>query len=365
MMKDGGKTKEQLIHEWVELRRAGKIGLRLFLLLTAWVAMALLIEACALIGGSQKPTIKLYDGQWESMGVNNAIAAFIVEEGYGYPVETVEKTSQAMEEAIQKGEIDLNLEAWQQNRMDWYNEQVEQGNIVNLGMTFEGGLQFFIIPRWVAVQYNIQTVFDMKEHWELFQDPQDPSKGVFYNCISGWECNQINAVKMEAYGLARYYNIVSPGSPAALEAALARGQANRQPTFGYYWAPSALMGAYDWHILEEPPYTAQCWEKITAAVEDESLRPVDQACAYETLPIDKVAHKGLLKKAPDVVEMLRKMVVGLEPLNKTLAWARENNDQDWEQAAIYYLQNYEDRWETWVTPEAYTKIKKALEEASR
>lgn len=348
-----------------EARRKGqRIERRLSLLLAALVATALLTGACTLLGGGQKPVIKLHDAEFKSIWINNAIAELIIERGYGYPVETVVETTQAMQEAIQKGEIDLRMEGWQQNFIDWYNEQIEEGNIVNLGITYETGPQFFIIPRWVAEQYDIKTVFDIKDHWELFKDPQDPSKGVFYNCLIGWQCAEINHVKLEAYGLTRYYNIVSPGSPAALEAALARPQMNRQPVFGYYWAPTALMGAYDWYILEEPPYTDQCWEKVTAAREDKSLRPIDQACAYEGSPIDKIAYAGLVKKAPDVVEMLRKMVVGLEPLNETLAWASENDVQDWEEAAIYYLQNYEDRWKTWVTTEAYERIKEALEEAS-
>jgi glycine betaine/proline transport system substrate-binding protein len=341
-------------------RKSRQHALCVSLLLAALMATALLTGACGLIGGGQKPVIKLYDGQWDSLWVNNAIAGFIIEEGYGYPVETVVQTSLVMEDAIQKGEIDLNMEAWQQNKVDWYNEQIEKGNIVNLGMTYEAGPQFFIIPRWVAEQYSIKTIFDMQAHWELFRDPADPSKGVFYNCIIGWECAEVNLIKLEAYGLTRYYNLVSPGSSAALEAALAMAQMNREPVFGYYWAPSALMGAYDWHVLEEPPYTEQCWEKITAARQDQGLRPLDQACAYEALPIDKVAHKGLLKKAPDVVEMLSKMVVGVEPLNETLAWARENDVQDWRQVAVYYLRNYEDRWKTWVTPEAYARVKEAL-----
>lgn len=349
----------------VESDRKGQgIGRRLSLPLAALVATALLSGACGLIGGGHKPTIRLYNGQWESLWINNALAEFVIEKGYGYPVETVEMTSQMMEETIQKGGIDLNMEAWQQNRIEWYNEQIEKGNIVNLGMAYEGGPQFFIIPRWVAEQYNIESVFDMNDHWELFKDPQDPSKGVFYNCISGWACRDVNVVKLEAYGLTRHYNSVTPSSQAALEAALARAQMNRQPVFGYYWAPSALMGAYDWHILGEPPYTIQCWEKVTAASTDESLRPLDQACAYETLSIDKIAHIGLLKKVPDVVEMLKKMNVGLEPLNEALAWAKENDVQDSEKAAIYYLQNYEDRWKRWVTPEAHENIKEALEEAT-
>jgi len=340
-----------------------RVGARL--LLAALVATALLIAVWGLLRGRQKPVIKLYGGQWESLWVNNAIAELIIKEGYGYPVQTVESTGLVMQRSMSKGEIDLNMEMWQQNWIDWYNEQIENRNIVNLGMIFEAGPQLFIIPKWVAEQYSINSVSDMKDHWELFRDPEDPSKGVFYNGIIGWGCTEINVVKLEAYGLTRYYNTVSPASPAALEAALARAQVDRQPVFGYYWAPSAMMGTYEWHILEEPPYTDQCWQRVTAAVENENLRPIDRACAYEELPVDKVAHRGLLGKAPDVVEMLRRMVVGLEPLNKTLAWAKENDVQDWQEAGVYYLQNYEHRWKTWVTPEAYESIKRALETASR
>ena len=58
-------------------------------------------------------------------------------------------------------------------------------------------------------------------------------------------------------------------------------------------------------------------------------------------------------------------MLGLEPLNETLAWAKENDLQEWRVAATYYLQTYEDRWQTWVTPEAYESIKEAVQEASR
>ena len=340
-------------------RKGQGIRLCLSLALAALVATVLLTGAC---GPGQKPVIKIRDGQWESQWINNAIAEFIIEEGYGYPVEKLALNTLVMKEALPKGEVDLCLEGWQQNMPDWYNEQIEKGTIVNLGMIYEASDQVFIIPKWVAEEYSIKTVSDMIDHWELFQDPQDPSKGLFYNCIAGWQCTEINEVKLEAYGLTRYYNLVSPASGDALKAALERAQQGHQPVFGYYWTPTPLMASYQWHILEEPPYNAACWEEIAAAREDTSLRPIDQACAYESHPVDKLAHKGLLGKAPDVVEMLRKMNVGFDPLNDTLAWANENEVEDWEEAGIYYLQNYEDRWQTWVTPEAYDKIKKALEE---
>jgi len=262
--------------------------------------------------------------------------------------------------SLAQGEIDVWAELWQQNWLDNYNEETAKGNIENLGMTYEGGPQFFLVPQWMAEQYNIKTVFDMKDHWELVKDPEDPSKGYFINCIIGWQCGAINEVKLEAYGLTEYYNIISPGSSGAMEAALAAAQKKNEPVFGYYWAPTALMGTYDWYILEEPEYDAALWDKITAAKDDPSLRPLDKACAYETLPIDKGINPSLRDIAPDVVTMLGKMMVGLQPINVTAAWATENEVQDWEEAAIYYLNTYEDMWKTWVTDDAYQKIKDAL-----
>ena len=196
----------------------------------------------------------------------------------------------------------------------------------------------------MAEEHSIESLADMKDHWKLFQDPQDPAKGVFYNCIVGWQCASINEVKLEAYGLDQYYNIVSPGSATALTEVLENAQKMSQPVFGYSWEPSPLAAAYDWHVLAEPPYTAECWDNVISASEDGGLRPIDEACAYENLPIDKLAYAGLPEKAPEVVEMLREMVVGLDPLNETMAWSSRNHVQNWEDAAIYYLQNYEERW---------------------
>ncbi|GAG47503.1 unnamed protein product, partial [marine sediment metagenome] len=87
--------------------------------------LAFLAAGC----GSEKPVIKLRDGQWESQWINNAIAEFIIEEGYGYPVEKLALNTLVMKEVLPKGEVDLALEGWQQNMPDWYNEQIEKGTI--------------------------------------------------------------------------------------------------------------------------------------------------------------------------------------------------------------------------------------------
>jgi ABC-type proline/glycine betaine transport system substrate-binding protein len=307
-----------------------------------------------------RPVIRVHYGQWNSIRINSAIAKYIIEKGYGYPVELVSATELVMLEEIQKGGIDLAVEFWAQNLSDYWNpEQSDQKYTIDLGPIFESSPQFFVIPKWMAEQYNIETVYDMADKWELFKDPHDPTKGVFYNCIIGWYCSRINAAKLSAYGLSRYYNAVEPGSSFALEAALERAQEKRKPIFSYYWKPTTVIAQYDWHILVEPAYSEECWLKIMNSFKDKKQR-LDSACAYDAPPIHKIAHIGLSDKAPDIVEVMKKMFIGNRKLDDVLAWSSKNNITQWEKSAEYYLTNNVDSWETWVSPVAYEKIYHSL-----
>ena len=323
-----------------EAKRSSRV-IRLHLLAVALLAVALFGWGC---GDDAKPLIRLHAWESDSHSLNNALFKFIVENGYGYPVEVVVQATPVLMETLPAGEIDLTLEGWQQNIPDWYAEHAASGSIVNLGMNFEGGPQFYMVPKWVADEYAIRSVTDLKDHWRLFEDPEDPSKGVFYSGIMGWQASEINKVKIQGYGLDPFFNALSPGSAPALEAAFLGAQQRHQPVVGYYWSPTSLMGLYEWQILEEPPHTTECWTAISAAADDASLRPVDRACSYPDSTLDKLAHKSFLTKAPDVAEMVRQMSVGLNPLVQTLAWASENAKNDWERAAVYYLRTNESRW---------------------
>jgi ABC-type proline/glycine betaine transport system substrate-binding protein len=330
------------------------------------VLKAGLLLACSAllfpVGCGSNRAIRLHGGDWESFHINNAIATYILERGYGYKVENVAGTAEELLAAMEQGRIDLKIEFWLSNRQEWYTEQTRKGSIVDLGIIYEGGPQFWIIPRWVSEEYGIKTVHDMKERWQLFQDPDDPTKGLFYNCIVGWQCRQYNIVKLEAYGLDRFYNLISPGSSRALEAVLVEAQEAGRPVFAYYWAPTALMGAYDWHILEEPAYDEEVWQEVVAAVQDEDLRPLDHACTWRVTPVRKIAHRSLATRAPEVVGMLKKMVVGIRPLNETVAWVRAKGVTDWRDAALYFLRSYEPLWKTWVSPTAFSRIKESLDQ---
>ncbi len=305
--------------------------------------------------------IRLNDDQVEILMICNNIAEFIIENGYGHPVERTESTTKELKRLIGSGEVDLFLEFWAQNNEAWFAQELKTGNLVNLGEIYESGQQFWMIPKWMADTYNIRTVFDMKRYWQLFFDPEDPSKGLFLNCIPGWTCLELNKIKMQAYGLDKFYNAVSPSTSKALEMALENAQLKKIPVFGYFWSPNALLATYEWTILKEPQYTPACWDRIMEAVKDPALPTPDGACGYPDIGPIKIAHHNLLRKAPDVAKMIGNMRFSQEALMETVYWSRQRG-RSAERTAVYFLQNFESLWKQWVPPDVFARVKKSAAE---
>lgn len=340
---------------------------RYLALTLVFVALPFLLGACQ---GEEKPTITFADteGAFGTMPLEGAVAGFIIENLYGYPTDVVQMSTPTYQATLPTGELHVQTEGWEQNIMDWYTEEIDKGRIENLGPMLEGGPQMWVIPQYTHEEHGIETVQDLAdpEVAQLFQDPEDPSKGVFYNCIIGWACEKLNTVKMEAYGLDEYYNIVAPGSAGALKGQLAAAQKKEEPVFGYYWSPTALMGQYDWYILKEPENTESCWDKVNkAAFEDESLRPLDEACAYPNPPLNKLVWSGLQDEAPEAYDFMKKMQMDLDSAESTMAWASGEEIKDITETRVvaHYIRTYPDIVKSWLTDDEWDKVNGAVEEA--
>ncbi|MCG8565989.1 MAG: hypothetical protein MI747_13005 [Desulfobacterales bacterium] len=306
--------------------------------------------------------IRLHADQIDIQKLTNAIAGIIIEKGYGYKVEKVESTIKEVHGRLIRGDIDITLEMWKANNLVWYDNARNQGRIVDLGSIYSQGRQYWIIPRWYAEEKGVKTVFDMKAHWQDFMDPEDPSKGLFFNCIYGWACRDINRVKLAAYGLDRYFNTVSPTSPKALKSIYESARARRLPVFGYYWEPNALMTNQDWYRLEEPDYSEAVWRDVIESAATPGGEPLPVACAYNTNTVHKIAHSRLMKKAPDVVDMFKKMEIPVQLFNDIL-FKREQlpGDTDgFRETALFFLDQYREQWGGWVTPEVQEKLEKYI-----
>lgn len=321
----------------------------------------------------EKEPIVMGDTSFQTLWINNAIGRFIIENGYGYPTETREVTTSVLMQSLESGDIDLYMELWRNNLADWYKRVTKEGTVIDLGETYEKSTQGFYVPRYViegdpergikASAPDLKTVFDLEKYPQVFKDPEDPSKGRLVNCIIGWECQQINRIKLKAYGLDDKYNVQEPGSAAALDAAIAGAFKKGKPVLAYYWEPTWLVGTYDLVQLEEPKFTQECWDTIQSLIDktDQVDVPKKAGCAYESIGIHKGIHKSLQDRAPEVVAFLKKMNVGTDALNKTAAFMQKQNVKA-DKAAIWFFENFQDKWRSWLPQDAEQRVEKALKD---
>jgi len=307
-------------------------------------------------GEEPKPTLVFADLSWDSAQFHNRVAAFIIENGYGYPVDYIAGGTIPIWLGLSEGDIDINMELWLENQQEAYDASIAAGTVIDLGDNFWDNWQGWLVPRYVVegdpergiepMAPGLSSVSDLPQYWEVFADPEDPSKGVFYSCIPGWECELINEAKMEAYGLTEYYNIMLPGSGAALMASLEGAYLQGEPWFGYYWEPTPTLGLFDMIRLEEPAYDEEIWGTT-------------YACAYPAVHINICVNSGMTDKAPDVVEFLEAYSTITPQINAALAYMVEN-EASADEAAIWFLKEYEDVWTQWVSADVVSQVKTAL-----
>ena len=328
----------------------GKQKLGIKILMGVLGALLLLLPFAGCAAPAPKGPIVFADGGWESIQVHNRIAAFIIENGYGYPPsEYVPGETIPLWAGLSRGDIDVDMECWMENQQEAYDKSVAAGQVVDLGDNFWDNWQGWLVPTYMIEEGLLPegiSIDDLPKYWELFKDPEDPTKGVFYSCIAGWECEKINEEKFKEYRLDEYYNVFLPGSGAALAAAMVGAYEKHEPHFTYYWAPTWILGKLDMTPIEEPPFDEAVWEK-------------NHACAYPAVHVNICVNTEWSEKNPKVVEFLTKYATTTAQNNKCLAYMEEQGAST-EEAAIYFLKEYESVWTQWVPSDIADKVKAAL-----
>jgi len=325
----------------------------------SFVALTLSLMMVFALGTGQamaKDKLVFSDLSWGSAQVHNRIAAFILEHGYGYGIDYIAGDTIPMFAGLVRGDIDITMEIWVDNQQPAYDNAIAAGKVVDLGANFPDSWQGWLVPTYMikgdpargikATTPDLKSVYDLPKYKDVFKDPEDPGKGVFYSCIAGWGCEKINEDKFAAYELNDTFNLFLPGSGAALVASMVGAYKKGQPWVGYYWAPTWVLGSYDMTPLEEPAYDKAIFESTAKS-------------AYPAVSVNIAVNSSMLKKAPEVVEFLKKYETTQTIANKFLAYMKDK-EASTQDAAEWFLKEYESLWTGWVSADVAAKVKKAL-----
>ena len=170
------------------------------------------------IGASQKTKLKIAGLNWTSAQIQNGVALYVLEHGYGFTTEVVNGQTATLFQAIIDHNIDIAMEIWLPNQTEIWFEALKNNEIISAGKSLEDNWQStFVVPTYVVEQNpGLESVFDIPAHIKLFAQPDSRGKAVLIGCLAVWACNRVNREQIVAYGLEEAVELRDPGSVGGL-----------------------------------------------------------------------------------------------------------------------------------------------------
>lgn len=292
---------------------------------------------------------------WLSNMVMVDIERLILEKGYGCKTAIETGGTLPMLTALLRGDVDIMSEGWINSIEEPFNKGVKEGKVKSLGDVYSGGVETWYIPRYVADKNpELKAVSDLPRYKDLFSDPEEPGKGRFYSCPAGWACEVINSNLFKAFNLENDFVLYSPGTGAALEAALSSAMKRKRNVVFYYWTPTPLAGKFDLVPLEMPEYNAE-GHLCNARTDCET----PFAGAYPKARVETAVNTTFANEAPQLTAFLDKVVLPTQTVSELLAWADDTGAESTE-VAEHFLKNNPDIWQKWVPADVAEKLNAAL-----
>jgi glycine betaine/proline transport system substrate-binding protein len=290
--------------------------------------------------------VSITEMDWASSAVVTSVASFLMTQGYGCEVQKVpSSTVPALTSLTETGEPDILTEVWA-NSTPVYEELLSEGKLVEVTHVLsDGGVEGWWIPKYLAEAHpELTTLEGVMANPELVG-------GRFHDCPSGWACDTINNNNFKAAGMAdsgieRFQH----GSGETLATAIAAAYADKEPWFGYYWAPTSVLGKYPMVQVETASYNA---DAHTCNGDENCASPT--LSAYPTAKVVTAVSHAFNEENPDIVALLKNVTFTNAQMGEVLAWQDEKN-ASYDEAAVYFLTTYKDVWANWLNDDAKAKL---------
>ncbi len=327
-----------------------------YVLLALGGALALGATQVQAQSDSECGRVTIANMNWDSATLLANVDRFILEHGFGCTAELVAgDTVPTGTSMIERGEPDIAPELWTNAIAEPLQQGVEEGRLAIAGWSIEeGGIEGFWVPQYLVDEYpEMATIEGIIEHKELFEHPENPDRLAIYGCPAGWTCqitaeNNYEALNLESEG----FDLVDPGSGAALAGSIARAYEREEPWFGYYWSPTSVLGNYPMVMVQiADGVDEEHYRNCTAQADCLDPEPT----MWPSSPVQTVTSGGFAERAPAAFEYLSERSFTNAEMNEVISWMSENQ-ADGEFAMEYFMLTYPDMWREWLPDEAEQRV---------
>jgi glycine betaine/proline transport system substrate-binding protein len=311
------------------------------LIATAFAGLALPTAALAECG-----RVSVAEMNWASGQIITRITEFLMTQGYGCEVTIVPSaTTTAITSLAENNEPDVVPELWVNSAPAYFRLEAE-GRLVKAADVFaEGGSENWWVPDYLVEQHpELATIEGILANPELVG-------GRFHNCPDGWGCRIANDNLVIAHDFAGAgMEVFNHGSGDTLPASMAAAYENKEPWFGYYWGPTAVLGRYSMVAVDMGPHIPEIHE--CNQTQDCATPGIS---AYPAAPVLTVVTADFAERNPDIFELVSNISFGTQELSNLLAWQADNSASA-EEAAVQFLTANQDTWQGWINDAAAERL---------
>lgn len=291
--------------------------------------------------------VSITEMNWGSAQIVTAVASFIMKQGYGCSVSVIPSdTVPAIASVAENNEPDIVTELWLNSTSDVYRRLEDEGRIVRLGAVLDpGGVEGWWIPKYLADAHpELKTIQGVMANPALVG-------GRFNNCPEGWGCRVVNDNLIRALDLQdSRLTVFNHGSGETLATSMASAYEKQEPWFGYYWAPTSLLGRYE--------MVAVSLGGIDEAAHARNGNPeADEpgVSDFPPAPVLTAVTADFSAREPAVAAMLKQMTFDVDVMNGLLAWMDENNATA-DEAAVHFIVESPETWSAWLDDAARERL---------
>lgn len=291
--------------------------------------------------------VTITEMNWASSAVVTAVSKFIMEQGYGCSVVTVpSSTVPALVSVAETGKPDIVTELWI-NGTPAYNDLQDAGKIETIAdVLSDGGIEAWWVPQYLVDEHpELATLEGVLANKDLVG-------GRFHSCPDGWGCKNTNADLTKNFGLIDAgFEIFQHGSGETLATSIAAAFENKEPWFGYYWAPTSVLGKYPMVAID---LGVEYNEEIFLCASNADCDAVGVS-SWPVGPVKTVVTTDFSSREPEIAALMGNVSFTNKQMGEVLAWKDANTASN-DEAAVYFLTNYQDVWGTWLSDDAKTNL---------
>lgn len=295
-------------------------------------------ESASAAPAGEQFAIKLAVNPWSASELNVAVATILLEEQFGYTVETVSVAEQAQWPAIAAGELHASLEVWPSGHMANVAEYIEKQKVVEAGgLLGPVGRIGWYLPTYLLTDHpDIATAEGLAnpDTAALFATTETGDKGQLLFGDPSWVTYEADIIE----NLGLNFQIVQAGSEEAILSALDAAYSREEPVLFYFWTPHSIHAKYDLTRVALPEYSTDCYAKAESGGVD---------CDYPPDGLFKIFWPGLQAAAPDAYTLLKNMNYTTEDQIGMIA-AVELDGAAVEDAARAWVDANEATWRAWL-----------------